>query len=399
MDRRRTGSEQEEGFGVQSRRATDLGMVPNLRRSNSSLCKSRRFLCSFSSEKQENLSSWIPENIKKKECVYFVESSKLSDAGKVVCACGYTHEQHLEVAIKPHTFQGKEWDPKKHVQEMPTDAFGDIVFTDLSQKVGKYVRVSQDTPSSVIYQLMTQHWGLDVPNLLISVTGGAKNFNMKLRLKSIFRRGLVKVAQTTGAWIITGGSHTGVMKQVGEAVRDFSLSSSCKEGEVITIGVATWGTIHNREGLIHPMGGFPAEYMLDEEGQGNLTCLDSNHSHFILVDDGTHGQYGVEIPLRTKLEKFISEQTKERGGVAIKIPIVCVVLEGGPGTLHTIYNAINNGTPCVIVEGSGRVADVIAQVATLPVSEITISLIQQKLSIFFQEMFETFTEKDRKSVV
>lgn len=45
---------------------------------------------------------------------------------------------------------------------------------------------------------MTQHWGLDVPNLLISVTGGAKNFNMKPRLKSIFRRGLVKVAQTTG---------------------------------------------------------------------------------------------------------------------------------------------------------------------------------------------------------
>lgn len=62
----------------------------------------------------------------------------------------------------------------------------------------QYVRVSQDTPSFVIYQLMTQHWGLDVPNLLISVTGGAKNFNMKPRLKSIFRRGLVKVAQTTG---------------------------------------------------------------------------------------------------------------------------------------------------------------------------------------------------------
>lgn len=62
----------------------------------------------------------------------------------------------------------------------------------------QYVRVSSNTPPRVIYQLMTQHWGLDVPNLLISVTGGAKNFNMKLRLKSIFRRGLVKVAQTTG---------------------------------------------------------------------------------------------------------------------------------------------------------------------------------------------------------
>ncbi|XP_054324859.2 transient receptor potential cation channel subfamily M member 2 isoform X2 [Pongo pygmaeus] len=390
---RKAGSEQEEGFEGLPRRVTDLGMVSNLRRSNSSLFKSWRLQCPFgNNDKRESLSSWIPENIKKKECVYFVESSKLSDAGKVVCQCGYTREQHLEEATKPHTFQGTQWDPKKHVQEMPTDAFGDIVFTGLSQKVKKYVRVSQDTPSSVIYHLMTQHWGLDVPNLLISVTGGAKNFNMKPRLKSIFRRGLVKVAQTTGAWIITGGSHTGVMKQVGEAVRDFSLSSSYKEGELITIGVATWGTVHRREGLIHPTGSFPAEYILDEDGQGNLTCLDSNHSHFILVDDGTHGQYGVEIPLRTRLEKFISEQTKERGGVAIKIPIVCVVLEGGPGTLHTIYNATTNGTPCVVVEGSGRVADVIAQVANLPVSDITISLIQQKLSVFFQEMFETFTE-------
>ncbi|XP_011374673.1 transient receptor potential cation channel subfamily M member 2 [Pteropus vampyrus] len=389
----KAGSKQEEGFGAQPMWGTDLGPVPNLRRSNSSLCKKRgpQFLFN-GSEKQKSLSSWIPENIKKKECVYFVESPKLSDAGKVVCECGYTREQHLEEAVRPHAFQGQEWDPKRHVQERPTDAFGDIVFTGLGRKVGKYVRVSQDTPSSTIYQLMTQHWGLDVPNLLISVTGGAKDFNMKLRLKSVFRRGLVKVAQTTGAWIITGGSHTGVMKQVGEAVRDSSLSSSHDNGDVVTIGIATWGTVHNREGLVHPTGGFPAEYVMDEEGQGHLTCLDSNHSHFILVDDGTHGRYGVEIPLRTKLEKFISEQTKERGGVAIKIPIVCVVLEGGPGTLHTIYNAITHGTPCVVVEGSGRVADVIAQVASLPISEITISLIQQKLAVFFQELFETFTE-------
>ncbi|XP_077735524.1 transient receptor potential cation channel subfamily M member 2 isoform X5 [Canis aureus] len=370
----------------------DLGMVSNLRRSNSSLCKTRRLQHLFgNSAKQENLSSWIPENITKKECMYFVESSKLSDAGKVVCECGYTRQQHLEEATRPHTLQGKDWDPKKHVQEMPTDAFGDIVFTGLGQK-GKYVRLSQDTPSSVIYHLMTQYWGLDVPNLLISVTGGAKDFNMKPRLKSIFRRGLVKVAQTTGAWIITGGSHTGVMKQVGEAVRDFTLSSSYNEGEVVTVGIATWGTVHNREGLVHPSGSFPAEYIMDEEGQGHLTCLDSNHSHFILVDDGTHGRYGVEIPLRTKLEKFISEQTKEKGGVAIKIPVVCVVLEGGPGTLHTIYNAITNGTPCVVVEGSGRVADVIAQVAGLPTAEITIARIQQALSVFFREMFETLPE-------
>ena len=63
-----------------------------------------------------------------------------------------------------------------------------------------------------------------------------------------------------------------------------------------------------------------------------------------------------------------------------------------PALLQTIYNAITNGTPCVIVEGSGRVADVIAQVASLPVPKITIALIQKKLSVFFHDTYELFTE-------
>ncbi|XP_076197969.1 transient receptor potential cation channel subfamily M member 2 isoform X2 [Aptenodytes patagonicus] len=385
--------ERRDDLTTHPRKMSDFEVVPNLQQSSSSVSKSRRKAhFPTGSNEKENLISWIPENIRKKECTYFVESSQTSDSGRIVCKCGYIREQHLEDAAKPPIFLGKEWDPSRHIQEMPTDAFGDIHFTGLGQKMGKYVRVSSDTPPRVIYHLMTQHWGLDAPNLLISVTGGAKNFIMKPRLKNIFRQGLVKVAQTTGAWIITGGSHTGVMKQVGEAVRDFILSCSHKESEIVTIGIATWGTVYNRESLICPMGGFPAEYILDEENQGSLSCLDSNHSHFILVDDGTHGRYGVEIPLRTRLEKFISEQTKVKGGVAIKIPIVCVVLEGGPGTLDTIYNAITNGIPCVIVEGSGRVADVIAQVASLSVPKITIALIQKKLSVFFHDTYELFTE-------
>ena len=36
--------------------------------------------------------------------------------------------------------------------------------------------------------------------------------------------------------------------------------------------------------------------------------------------------------------------------VNVSIPLVCVVLEGGPGTLETVKSAIKNGTPAVIVE-------------------------------------------------
>lgn len=54
----------------------------------------------------------------------------------MICECGYTREQHREEAIRPRASQD-EWDPKKHIQEVPTDAFGNIVFTGLGQKVGK----------------------------------------------------------------------------------------------------------------------------------------------------------------------------------------------------------------------------------------------------------------------
>lgn len=99
------------------------------------------------------------------------------------------------------------------------------------------------------------------------------------------------------------------------------------------------------------------------------------------------------------------------------IPVVCVVLDGGPGTLNvshqfsvslappgsslnlsllhsqTIYNAMLNGTPCVILEGSGRIADVIAQVAWLPVSQVTISLIQQLMKKFFGQEYSSFSNR------
>lgn len=62
----------------------------------------------------------------------------------------------------------------------------------------QYVRVSADTRPEVLYRLLTEQWKLSPPNLLISVTGGAKNFYLKGRLKSMFHRGIIKVAQTTG---------------------------------------------------------------------------------------------------------------------------------------------------------------------------------------------------------
>ena len=60
-------------------------------------------------------------------------------------------------------------------------------------------------------------WGLQRPQLILSVTGGAQKFTLPYRMKKAFKRGLVKAAVSTGAWIITGGTNTGVITEIFDA--------------------------------------------------------------------------------------------------------------------------------------------------------------------------------------
>jgi transient receptor potential cation channel subfamily M protein 2 len=45
---------------------------------------------------------------------------------------------------------------------------------------------------------MTQHWGMKIPKLLISVTGGARRFFLRDRHKSILIQGIINAAVSTG---------------------------------------------------------------------------------------------------------------------------------------------------------------------------------------------------------
>jgi len=91
-------------------------------------------------------------------------------------------------------------------------------------------------------------YGLSVPKLILSVTGGAQNFTIPHRMKKAFKEGLIKVAATTGAWIITGGTNHGVMRLVGEAVAE-EYPKYSSDTELTVLGIATWGKIAMREKL------------------------------------------------------------------------------------------------------------------------------------------------------
>ncbi len=115
----------------------------------------------------------------------------------------------------------------------------------------KFIRVANTTkPSEMIQHMYSKDgYGLSTPKLILSVTGGAQNFTIPHRMKKAFKEGLIKAAATTGAWIITGGTNTGVMRLVGEAVAE-EYPKYSSDTELTVLGVATWGKIAMRDKLL-----------------------------------------------------------------------------------------------------------------------------------------------------
>uniref|UniRef100_A0A8C3LY77 Transient receptor potential cation channel subfamily M member 8 n=1 Tax=Chrysolophus pictus TaxID=9089 RepID=A0A8C3LY77_CHRPC len=268
-----------------------------------------------------DLVNFIRENFKKRECVFFTKDSK--SVGNL-CKCGYPENQHIEGT---QINDDEKWNYKQHTKELPTDAFGDVHFENIERR-GKYIRLSCDTDPETLYDLMTQHWHLKTPNLVISVAGGAKNFALKPRMRKIFSR-LIYIAQSKGAWIFTGGTHYGLMKYIGEVVRDNTISLSSEEN-VVAIGIAAWGMISNRESLIRS------------------------------GDNEVRNMY---------LSLFLS---------------------------FSIHVAIKSKIPCVVVEGSGRIADVIASLMEAE-DTLTSSCVKESLLRYLPRTISRLSEEETES--
>uniref|UniRef100_A0A665X6Y6 Transient receptor potential cation channel, subfamily M, member 3 n=1 Tax=Echeneis naucrates TaxID=173247 RepID=A0A665X6Y6_ECHNA len=251
----------------------------------------------------------------------------------------------------------EKWSISKHTQLSPTDAFGTIEFQGGGHSnKAMYVRVSYDTKPDLLLHLMTKEWQLELPKLLISVHGGLQNFELQPKLKQVFGKGLIKAAMTTGAWIFTGGVNTGVIRHVGDALKDHASKS---RGKICTIGIAPWGIVENQEDLVGKDVVRPYQTMSNP--MSKLTVLNSLHSHFILADNGTTGKYGAEVKLRRQLEKHISLQ-KINTRIGQGVPVVALIVEGGPNVISIVLEYLRDTppVPVVVCDGSGRASDILA---------------------------------------
>uniref|UniRef100_A0A8C8DVH4 non-specific serine/threonine protein kinase n=1 Tax=Oryzias sinensis TaxID=183150 RepID=A0A8C8DVH4_9TELE len=312
--------------------------------------------------------SWIEETLFKRECVRFIPSSW--DQHRCVpvcqicqnlirCYCGRLVGEHSwQEPVPPLSFYAasgqemeEDWSIEVHTRASPTNAYGTIDFEDT------YVRVAVDSKPEALLQLMLREWQMERPKLLLTVQGGTENFVLPPKVMQAFSKGLITAALSTGGWILTDGINTGVSKYVGEAVKVFGGHDLRKRN---TVGITPWGVIDNNMDLIG------RDVFKPYQPLGNplskRVCLNGFHSHFLLVDDGTLGKYGCQQGLRRKLEKHIQQQKIHPRKSLCGVPMVCVVVEGGPSIAFTVLDYVSSAppVPVFVFEGSGRAADLLS---------------------------------------
>lgn len=272
---------------------------------------------------------------------------------------------------------------------------------DVTEHNAKYVILdkeeceTQNHVKDVVDQIFKKSWGLKKPKLLISVTGSAQNFQMKPNLRTVFRRGIAQAAKSTQAWILTGGTHSGVMKHVGEAMHEYSAWQDDNDGDfqekemlgsnrdefldIPVIGFATYETLSHSTRQPIDDAGFEQDRDIQIPGSGEKgTFLDRNHSHFVLVSsqanreavaNGTNPSWAQETTLWAQIEEHIiqnwnsdrkSRTSSLTPNTAKKpIPALLISIQGGPGTLDTAIKHLQKNIPLVAIRSSGGWSDII----------------------------------------
>jgi TRPM family ion channel len=200
------------------------------------------------------------------------------------------------------------------------------------------VRVDQPSDLSAALAAL----GLDAPRLVVVLVGGAGLMPAGdlERLRPLFERGLVPVAERLGVVVIDGGTDAGVMYLIGRA-------RTRAEARFPLVGVPAVGTVrfpgkHPRAQRRWPLG--------KHLGARGRWPLDAHHPHFVLVPGA---EFGDEAP-------WIARAATELAGGR---PSVTVLVNGGEISYTDVACSLHAGRSVLAVAGSGRTADELASAA------------------------------------
>ena len=168
------------------------------------------------------------------------------------------------------------------------------------------VTVPRDASAKTIIDAL----GIRAPRAVILLFGGASGLDdsRKTRLATLFAEGVTPVATESGALIIDGGTQSGIMAIMGEAVAQ-------SHATVQLLGIAPKGKIVNPE-------------IAGESKIFEGASLEPNHSHFVLVESD---DWGGETQAMLELAR------------AFNAPIVAILVNGGTIAADEAVQSARNG--------------------------------------------------------
>lgn len=151
----------------------------------------------------------------------------------------------------------------------------------------------------------------------------------RARVQRLFQEVLAPLAEDLHACVIDGGTDTGVMQMMGQARTQVG-------GTFPLVGVAPVDAV-----------------ALPGDVTSKAEPLQPEHTHFVLVPGS---QWGDESPWQARIASTL----------ATSAPSVTVLVNGGAIALVDVQENIKAGRPIVVVAGSGRLADEIAETLRQP---------------------------------
>jgi len=173
--------------------------------------------------------------------------------------------------------------------------------------------------------------GIPQPRSLIMIVGGAARMDERdhANLARLFSDSIAHIAATRHALVIDGGTQSGVMELMGQGIAQ-------QPQRPPLLGISPI------ENIIYPGKTLP-------KATAELTPLDPNHSHFVLVDAN---EWGGETETMYEMAEVYSQSC----------PSVAILVNGGAIAKNEVLYNVRQNRPIIVIEGSGRLADEIVDV-------------------------------------
>ncbi|CAG2246288.1 TRPM1 [Mytilus edulis] len=242
-----------------------------------------------------------------------------------------------------------------------------------------YTEIPDTVNQMKLGEILEEQWDVSPPEAIIAITGISHQFNIKD--KRSLKKELVKAVVSTGSWIVTCGTESGVVQFIEDAVIDHVTSTKIY---IPIVGILSKRVLDEVKPLKRVL-----KVDTDVDGEririrtnSTKETLDPNHTQFIVIGDQgiKHPGGSASSECRKAFESFLSNikvadfktdkcndnHTIHKHGTRRQraqnekdeiLPVVLVLLEGGIEAMETAWRVLANDNPVVVIDGSGGAAD------------------------------------------